>query len=308
MNTYLRFRSGVHWYERTAKIGKLERPDKLSTWPQKLGFGRIELIEMRQDGTQIMEQLVATDPHAISTYASELHVLGQVFREQKKSIASLRHIISSGENLEPETRTLLKETFGVPVRNTYANVECGPIAYQCNHGTQHVVPGAVLIDVENIDSDGVGDAILTSLTQEAFPVIRYRIGDRMKISEGRCACGVYSQQIDTLIGKDNAFMVLPSGRRVSARSITRLAGTPGLLAYQVIQKAPDRLQVLIQKTDAFDDASETLVRHHVESGCCGEQVRIDLKPVGAVPRLPNGKLQSFISEIDRDAIDAYPPA
>ena len=270
------------------------------TLPQKLGFGREYFIQMRQDENLIMDQLIEVDPHAIIAYPSHLHAVAHAFRERKNSIASLRNIITGGETLTPETRVLLEDTFGVPVRNNYANVECGPVAYQCGHGTRHVVPDTVLIDVENIDADGVGDAILTSLRQEAFPVIRYRIGDRMRVSEGRCACGVYSQQIVVLEGKEDDFIILPSGRKVSPRFFERLAGIPGILEYRIIQKARGLFRVQLSVSASFDRGSENLVRERIERGCRNENVRAEFEYLDAVPRAPSGKLQRIVSEIDCD--------
>ena len=84
MSTYFRFRSGIRWHEKIAKIGRRNRRMGRRTLPQKLGFGREYFIQMRQDENLIMDQLIEVDPHAIIAYPSHLHAVAHAFRERKR--------------------------------------------------------------------------------------------------------------------------------------------------------------------------------------------------------------------------------
>ena len=92
-------------------------------------------------------------------------------------------------------------------------------------------------------------------------------------------------------------LVLPSGRLVSARAVNLLEDVPGLLEYQIIQRAPDHFEVRVHKGAGFSPHSAALIRVRILSGCLHEQVKVEIVEVPELDRASSGKLRSVVSEV-----------
>ena len=160
-----------------------------------------------------------------------------------------------------------------------------------------LIPDAAIVEVINQDEHGMGDAVITSLFRERMPFIRYRIGDRMKLSNRNCPCGVPFQIIEDIEGRCDDLLILPSGRRISARAINVLEDVPGVLEYQTIQKKPDFFEVHLQKNHQFTEASADLIRERIREGCLGEEVEVQVLMKESLTRERTGKLRAVISEV-----------
>jgi phenylacetate-CoA ligase len=110
----------------------------------------------------------------------------------------LKTLILVGEAVDPETRKLLEEKLGVTVWSHYGLSEVpGPaIAFECEiHAGLHVNEDHFLPEIVDpvsgdvLPDDRFGELVLTTLTTRAFPLIRYKTGDRARIIRETCACG-----------------------------------------------------------------------------------------------------------------------
>ena len=130
-----------------------------------------------------------------------------------------------------------------------------------------------------------------------MPFIRYRIEDRIKLSDEACRCGVPFQIIEQIAGRSDDLLILPSGKRISARSVNVLEDVPGVMAYQTIQKKPDYFEVHVQTNGQFTPASAERIRQSIRDGCYGERVQVAVALQPALDRGRTGKLQAVISEV-----------
>lgn len=109
----------------------------------------------------------------------------------------LKKIILCGEPFTEVQRNRLEEVFKVDVYNLYSITEVfGPgLAYECKEKKGlHFQEKHFLIEVINPDTlepvlpGEVGELVITTLTKEAFPLIRYRTGDLLSIQVEACPC------------------------------------------------------------------------------------------------------------------------
>ena len=94
--------------------------------------------------------------------------------------SNLRYIESVGEILPKETRRKAKEVFGINVTNFYGSEEFNGIAYETESHKLEVIDENVFVEIlsgDSISASGQGDAIITSLNNHAFPLIRYNQQD-----------------------------------------------------------------------------------------------------------------------------------
>src|SRR5215210_5301594 len=91
----------------------------------------------------------------------------------------------------------------------------GPgVAMECreNKGGLHVFDDHFYPEVVDPESgeptDGLGELVLTTLTKEALPVIRYRTGDVTQLLPGNCPCGRTHQRIARFSGRVDDMLVI----------------------------------------------------------------------------------------------------
>ncbi len=301
---YASLKNGLKPTDRLCVI--LVGPDNFKdrTMLQKLGIGRSYTINLHHDLAHTIELLGHMKPDALSSYPSYLKLLATYMQDKKIALPSLRLIITHGELLTPRTRHLLQTAFAATVRDTYGSVEFGRLAYECEYDRLHVIPDTAIIEVINQDEHGVGDALVTSLYHQIMPFVRYQIGDRIKLSNEPCQCGVPFQGIEFIEGRCDDLLVLPSGKRISARAINVLEDVPGLVEYQTIQKQPDYFEIHVKKNSQFTPASAALIHSRIQDGCMGESVHVEVIFEEELVRARTGKLRAVISEVKERAENA----
>ncbi|CAM3681170.1 phenylacetate--CoA ligase [Aeromicrobium ponti] len=115
------------------------------------------------------------------------------------SKASLKYGIFGAEPWSEEMRHTLEKKLGIKACDIYGLSEVlGPgVAMEC-HEVQdglHIAEDhffAEIIDpvkMKPLPNGEQGELVFTSLTKEAFPVIRYRTGDIASLSKEKCSCG-----------------------------------------------------------------------------------------------------------------------
>jgi len=171
----------------------------------------------------------------------------------------------------------------------------------------HIFEDHFLVEVINPETgepvpDGEdGELVFTTLTKEAFPVIRYRTGDIAALVSEPCACGRTFRRMTRVKGRADDMLII-RGVNVFPSEIERvLLGVPEVAPhYQVVvdrQGSLDQLTVQVEVTPAVwaeigdDDGagSEGLRRlqQRLEHRLLQEltvRVRVDLKPPRTVPR------------------------
>ncbi|EPR34381.1 AMP-dependent synthetase and ligase [Alkalidesulfovibrio alkalitolerans DSM 16529] len=114
-----------------------------------------------------------------------------------------------------------------------------------------------------------GELVLTTLTKEAFPVIRYRTGDLTRFIDGPCPCGRTLRRIDRIIGRTDDMLtvrginVFPS--QVEAILLEVIHGQGG---------AQPHYQIVIERDESHLDQAQVLVEAEEEaivSGSIGAQ-------------------------------------
>ncbi len=127
----------------------------------------------------------------------------------------LRKAIAGGEPWSESMRQKLQERTGIRVHNCYGASEFyGPMFLECSEQCGvHVWADLCLMEV--LHDDGTpckegekGNIVVTMLQKEAFPLIRYRIGDISSITWERCKCGRTHPRLDRISGRADDMLVV----------------------------------------------------------------------------------------------------
>jgi phenylacetate-CoA ligase len=130
---------------------------------------------------------------------------------------SLRFAICAGEPWTEEMRREIEERLFVTATDNYGISEVmGPgVAGECLEKTgMHFQEDHFLLEVidpetgRECEPGELGELVITTLTKEAFPVIRYRTGDLCRIVPGTCPCGRTFRRISRIEGRcDNVVVI-----------------------------------------------------------------------------------------------------
>ncbi|MBI5837852.1 MAG: phenylacetate--CoA ligase family protein [Candidatus Eisenbacteria bacterium] len=291
-------------YAQVQVPGPARRPTPI----ERLGFMRQIYVDLREGPAAVLADLVRLRPEVVYGYPSFLALAARAAEEQRLPLPRPRRLITHGEVLTPATRALLERAFGCPVRECYGSAEVFRLAFECDHGTLHVPPTVAVVEADPAtrDADGFADVLVTPLYLRAMPLIRYRLGDRVRLAESPCACGLPFQGLRGVAGRCDDLLTLPGGRHVSARAVNLMEDVPGVLEYRIVQKAPDRFEVQVRAGAGFGAASERAIESAIRDGCREPGIRVDVVRVERVPRTPNGKLAAVVSEVPAEPAGARP--
>ena len=90
---------------------------------------------------------------------------------------SLKFILCSYEFVSVVHRKILARVFGVPVFNLYGSTETGHLLMENERGEMKPSYDTAFLEIVDADAGGVGELVVTTLTNDYMPLLRYRIGD-----------------------------------------------------------------------------------------------------------------------------------
>jgi len=188
-----------------------------------------ELARMAQETADWAPQFLDLDPVQGAWFALYCERRGIRF-------PSVRFILCSYEFVSLVHRRILQRVFGVPVFNLYGSTETGHLFMENERGEMRACPEAVYYEVTAADERGVGELVVTTLTNDIMPLLRYRLGDLVEVIGGPEGADhrVHGRARDALRG--------PAGRRVTTWEVDQcFAGVGGLAHYQVRQTTENEL-------------------------------------------------------------------
>lgn len=215
---------------------------------------------------------------------------------------SLKCCIVTSEVCTEEDRTIMSSAFGVPIVREYGASETSIIAFEYPDTGWKIVDENVYVEI--VDNNGnplplgeEGRVLVTSLTNKAFPVIRYEIGD-MGILESREDVLL----LKNLVGRVSDMIELPSGK--VAAGLTFYYVSRSLLENMGIIKEFIVRQIAID-TFVFDVVSdrdftaaeveflEKQIEDYLEPG-----ISLLVNRVEEIKRPSSGKIKHFYSMLE----------
>ncbi|MCD0420210.1 phenylacetate--CoA ligase [Rubrivivax sp. JA1024] len=217
--------------------------------------------------------------------------------------APLRVGLFGAEPWSDAMRRDLEARLGIKAVDVYGLSEImGPgVACEC-HVAQNGLHGwedhflFETIDPETLQvlpMGSVGELVITTLTKEALPMIRYRTRDITSLNTEPCACGRTHLRIMRVTGRDDDMLIIRGVNVYPSQVESVLIGFPGIAPhYQIVltrEKALDAMTVEVEiAPDAPRDEAALAkkaaeVTHHIKS-LIGVTCKVAVKTPGEVPR------------------------
>ena len=260
---------------------------------------------------KIMQDFRTTVLVSTPSYALVIADRMEAMKVNPKTL-SLKYCICAGEPWTEAMRREIEERLFVKATDNYGISEViGPgVAGECLHQTgMHLNEDhfyAEIIDPESgrVLGPGVqGELVITTLTKEAFPVIRYRTGDLTSILEQPCACGRTMRSISRIVGRSDDVVVIKGINIIPARIgdiLEQIGGQrPAFQLVAVREKHRDQLEIRVEITEGFFRDKMREQRTVVESiqqkvaNFIGISPRIKLVEGGSLER-EQGRIRPFV--------------
>lgn len=230
--------SGVSCYNRWLNLNQRTQGDSLFVNQSRIPFnlGEEKLAGMAQEITDWRPTFLDVDPVHGAWFALHCERHGLRF-------PSLRFILTSYEYTSVSHRSIMERVFGVPVINLYGSSETGHLLIEDEGIMRTVTETAIL---ESTAADGIGELLVTTLTNPYLPLLRYEVGDYVEHRED--GYWVHGRKRDALHASD--------GRILTTRMVDQtFAGVSGIAHYQLRQKADDSAHLFLVPETPADDLS-----------------------------------------------------
>jgi len=200
-NTYGLFSGGLGFHYATEKIGATVIPASTGNTDRQL---------------ELICDLGVT---AMAATPSYLMYLGEV--AEKKGIdirrdTQLRYGLLGGEPWSDRMRDRIYEKMGIKGFNCFGASELsGPLFMECaEQDGIHFWGDLALLEIvdpetgEPLEPGQKGEMVVTMLQKEAFPMMRYRMGDITSIMEEPCPCGRAHPRITRIQGRVDDMIII----------------------------------------------------------------------------------------------------
>ena len=124
----------------------------------------------------------------------------------------VRLMIMMGEPIDVNFRRVVEETLHCKVLSFYGTTEIGGLAGECEHQNGHhfnpefVVP-TIKAPIRQSDDTVSGEVVYTTLHEHTHSVIKYEVGDIVKLSLTPCSCGESTPRLWFIERTNEAFIL-----------------------------------------------------------------------------------------------------
>jgi phenylacetate-CoA ligase len=183
---------------------------------------------------------------------------------------SLKYGLFGGEPWSGEMRNEIQDKLKIKATDNYGLSEImGPgVAGEClEQNGLHINEDHFLVEIINPDTlepvtpGETGELVVTTLTKEAFPVIRFRTRDLTRLITEPCPCGRTLARMDRVRGRTDDMLII-KGVNVFPSQIESVL-------FEVEGTEP-HYQIIIDREGAMDHVS-VLVEASEQSQACGEE-------------------------------------
>ena len=206
----------------------------------------------------------------------------------------------TSERLYDEQRSTITEVFGCKVANGYGGRDAGFIAHECPQGNMHLTADDIVVEI--VDEQGqvlpagqAGEIVVTHLSTNDFPFIRYRTGDIGVLGSAVCKCGRGLPILQEIQGRSTDFVVASDGTVMHGLSLIYiLRDLVGIKAFKVIQESRALTRVVLVADNGFPpNGSQQIIDGFKRR--LGPDVCVVVELVDNIPAEKSGKFRYIIS-------------
>jgi len=244
---YTLFTGGLGFHYAAERIGAMVVPSGTGNTKRQIRF-------MLDFGT--------TAIHSTPSYALHIKEVAESMDIDPSEIG-LKIGCFGAEPWSESLRRKLEDSFGLKAFDSYGLSEMnGPgVAFECEEQDglhvwiDHYV--VEIVDPETCEVLGEGEKgelVLTPLTKEALPLIRYRTGDITFLMENECSCGRTHPKIHRIVGRSDDMMIVRGVNVFPSQIEQVLMNIPEVGdSYQIVLKRVGALDEMVVRVEVRDE-------------------------------------------------------
>ncbi|MBR3716021.1 MAG: phenylacetate--CoA ligase [Clostridia bacterium] len=222
---------------------------------------------------QFMMDLGATILCCTPSYAA---YIGESLKEKgyKPEDNKLRAGIFGAEPWTEEMRREIEASLGIKAYDIYGLTETsGPgVSFECEEQSgmhineDHFIPEIINPETGEVLPDGEkGELVFTSITKEAFPLLRYRTKDICVLSRKKCSCGRTLIKMTKPMGRSDDMMIIRGVNVFPSQIETVLLNEGYTPNYQILvdrQNHTDTLDINVELSpEQFSDTMRDIAAY-----------------------------------------------
>ena len=204
-----------------------------------------------------------------------------------KNDFTVKRAILAGEKVSAKHRETILDLWGAETFSLYGSEETDGLATECVfHNGLHFCADKFYLEIIDPDTEKIleigelGEAVITTLTMEGTPLIRYRIGDLIRVVPEGCECGRKLPLIDVK-GRASEVLILTEGTKIY----------------------PYQIEAVIDELD-FKTYNYQLVRSKKSNDTDMLTFYLEIDP-NRIDSALNQKVKSSLERLSIDFIDAF---
>lgn len=273
----------------TAGIGFQTGVERLGAMAIPMGPGNTE------KQLQMMIDLESTAITATSSYA--LLLAEEIHKRGLKDQIKLRKAILGSERWGEKMRARISEELGVELYDIYGLTEIyGPgISISCSAANGlHYWEDYLFFEIinpqtgENVPEGEYGELVITTLTKEGAPLLRYRTRDITRLLPGQCPCGLEHPRHDVILGRTDDMVKVKGVNIYPGQVDDVLKHIEGISSeYQIVlarEEGKDNMLLRFEQKEGYDSAAlEGRVKKYFKTKV-GLSIGAEALPIGGLPR------------------------
>ena len=191
---------------------------------------------------RMAEELSRFEPDLIEASPSFLAAFARRCVEGRLPVPSPRTLLFTYELPLARQRRAIGEVFPCPSASSYGSTEAGYVLMECEEGRHHLNSAFCRADValfrRGLADDGVGVLLATTFGNPWTQLLRFDIGDVVRLARRPCPCGrSEGLTVEAIEGRTKSLTVGVGGRLVTARDVDEaLKDLPGIGDYSLCQE------------------------------------------------------------------------
>lgn len=212
-------------------------------------------------------------------------------------------IFTGAEKVYSNQKAILLQAFpGVKIHELYSFSEQAAIATHCKHGVYHEdfeIGHMELTKTEHVKSGTKGEILATGFANYGMPFIRYKNGDTAIFSERTCNCGLQSQIIEDIVGRNEDYIITPEGLHIQRLDYI-FKGTNNIKECQVVQNVLNELLLRIVKRPNYRESTEIQLKQNI-SQLISPLINVKFEYVDEIERTKAGKFRAVVSNLNNQS-------
>lgn len=266
------------------------------------------------DMFQFVETINRVRPVQLLAYVDIATELANFIENEGLCVYSPKSVMTTAGTLYPHMREVIERVFRAPVFNRYGSREVGDIACECEKAEGlHINPSTHHVEIlrpdgSYCDPGEIGEVVVTLLTNEAMPLLRYRIGDMAAWTDETCSCGRQWPLLKEVSGRIMDVLRRKDGSSVTPAYFVHFFGVVErgdlsfIKKYQLIQEDFDSLRLLIVSDLAADQVMSNIekargVIEQIVRRVMGDSCQLSIECVPDIPKTSSGKYRYIVSKL-----------